>query len=357
MNDLKFGVVLGDLTMSAAECVRLGPKVEDWGYESIWLCDHLIDIDGAIADPYAVFGYLAALTKKIFFCAAVSDCQRIHPSKMAHIIATLDEISEGRIGLGIGAGEAMSTVPFGLPFEDDPAVRLQRLREYIQVVKLLWSSSGDNPVNFAGEHYTLSDAWIDQKTYTQPHPPIYVGALGSRAASRLTAELGDGWMPFFSSPGYYKKRLDYIREHAASKGRDPNAIEPTSWVYMVITDDTALAQKTLNELAIFCLVERGSLKHEGFDLSKFPSKRYNFSRLVVSDSEPIEDLVEAASSVPTELVKKMHAVGTVDEMIEFYTAQIEAGAQHFMINPAGSPDVDATLEQFATRVMPVLKKL
>ena len=357
MTDLKFGVCLGDLLTPASECVRLGPKVEEWGYDSIWMCDHLIDIDGAVADPYAVFGYLAALTKRVSFCAAVSDCQRIHPSKMAHIIATLDEISGGRIALGIGAGEAMSTLPFGLPFEDDPAVRLQRLREYIQVVTALWSSSADSPVNFSGEHYTLDNAWIDQQTVTKPHPPIYVGALGSRAASRLTAEFGDGWMPFFSSPGYFKKRLDYIRGHAATCGRDPDAIEPTSWVYMVITDDAELAQKTLDDLAIFCLVERGSLKHEGFDLSQFPSKVYNFSRLVVSDSAPIEDLVKAASSVPTELVKKMHAVGTVDEMIDFFSAQIEAGAEHFIINPAASPNADETLELFATRVMPELKKL
>ncbi len=65
MHDLKFGVVLGDLTMSASECIRLGPKVENWGYDSIWMADHLIDIDGAVADPYTVFGYLAARTQNV----------------------------------------------------------------------------------------------------------------------------------------------------------------------------------------------------------------------------------------------------------------------------------------------------
>ena len=181
MTDVKYGVAIGDMTMSASECIRLGPKIEQWGYDSIWMADHLIDIDGAVADPYALFGYLAAVTKTLFFCAAVSDCQRIHPSKMAHMIATLDEISGGRIGLGIGAGEAMSTVPFGLPFEDDPKIRLERMHEYIQVVKLLWSSSNKNPVNFSGVHYTLTEAWIDQQTVTKPHPPVYVGAQLSSA--------------------------------------------------------------------------------------------------------------------------------------------------------------------------------
>jgi alkanesulfonate monooxygenase SsuD/methylene tetrahydromethanopterin reductase-like flavin-dependent oxidoreductase (luciferase family) len=356
MTDVKYGVAIGDLTMSASECVRLGPKVEGWGYDSIWMCDHLIDLDGAIADPYALFGYLAAVTEKVFFCAAVSDCQRIHPSKMAHMIATLDEISGGRIGLGIGAGEAMSTIPFGLPFEDDPKIRLERLREYIEVVKLLWSSSSESPVNFSGNHYTLNHAWLDQKTHTKPHPPIYVGALGSNAALRITAELGDGWMPFFSTPGYYTKRLDYLKAHAAGSGRDPESIEPTGWVYLVITDDAELAEATLKELAMFCVVERGSLKHAGFDLSKLPSKEYNFSRLVLGDDSKLEPVVKAAGEIPMDLVKKMHAVGTVQEVTEFFQAQIDAGVRHFIVNPCASPDVDATLEAFSSKVMPRLKK-
>ena len=355
MSDVKFGVALGDLTMSARECARLGPKVEEWGYDSIWMADHLIDIDGAVADPYALFGYLAALTKKIFFCAAVSDCQRIHPSKMAHMIATLDEISEGRIGLGIGAGEAMSTIPFGLPFEDDPTIRLQRLREYIEVVKLLWSSSPANPVSFSGRHYSLTDAWLDQKTYAKPHPPIHVGALGSKAALRIAAELGDGWMPFFSTPGYYRQRLAYIQEQARVHGRHADAIEPSVWVYLVITDDEDLATKTLKELAIFCIAERGSLKHAGFDLSSLPSKDYNFSRLVVNDSTKIDVLAKAADDIPMDLVKKMHAVGTVAEVAEFFDAHIGAGVRHFIINPCASADVDATLRTFSEEVMPRLK--
>ena len=107
MRNIKYGVCLGDMTMSASETVRLGPQVEKWGYDAIWMADHVIDIEGAIADPYTVFGYLSALTERITFCAAVSDCQRIHPAKMAHMIGTLDEISGGRAALGIGAGEAM----------------------------------------------------------------------------------------------------------------------------------------------------------------------------------------------------------------------------------------------------------
>lgn len=340
--------------MSASETVRLGPLVEAWGYDAIWMADHLIDIDGAVADPYAVFGYLAAVTRRVSFCAAVSDCQRIHPAKMAHIVATLDEISGGRAGLGIGAGEAMNTQPFGLPFEDDPSIRLQRLREYIEVVKAVWSASADAPASYAGTHYRLDEAWIDQPTVTRPHPPVHVGALGSKAGLRIAAELGDGWMPFFSTPEYYRKRLDYVHEHARGCGRDPATIEPSVWVYLVVTEDAALAEQILGELAIFSVAERGSLKHAGFDLSALPSARYNFSRLVVSDGASVETLAEAAARVPRALNKRMHAVGTAEEVAELFKAHIAAGVRHFIINPCASPDVDATLRAFSEEVRPNL---
>jgi len=356
MSAIKFGIVLGDLTMPARECVRLGPEVERLGYDSIWMADHLLDIDGAVADPYVVFGYLAALTERVTFCAAVSDCQRIHPSKMAHMVATLDDISGGRAALGIGAGEAMSTLPFGLPFEDDPAIRLERLREYIQVVKLLWTSSVNTRVHFAGRHYRLDDAWLDQKPRTRPHPPIHVGALGSNAALRLTAELGDGWQPFFSTPAYYTKRLNYLKAHATHVGRDPDSIEPSVWVYLVITDDREQAEKTLRDLAIFSLAERGSLKHAGFDFSRLPSKDYHFARLLVSDNAKIGALAEAAAAIPLDLVRSMHAVGTVAEVSAFFARHIEAGARHFLINPCASPDVEGTLARFSREVMPGLRR-
>ena len=356
MSEVKYGVCLGDMTMSASECIRLGPKVEQWGYDSVWMADHLLDIDGAVADPYAVFGYLAAVTERLTFCAAVSDCQRIHPSKMAHIVATLDEISGGRVGLGIGAGEAMSTLPFGLPFEDDPKIRLARLREYIQVVKELWSASADNPVSFSGDHYTLTDAWLDQKTITKPHPPIHVGALGSNTALRITAELGDGWQPFFSTPEYYTKRLNYLREHAAQFGRDADAIEPSVWVYIHITDDEQEAEQILKNLAPFCVAERGSLKHAGFDMSKLPSREYHFARLVVSDESKFGALMAAAEQIPLELVKKMHAIGTADAVAAFFAGHVEAGARHFIINPCMSPDPAGALAAFSAQVLPQLKR-
>ncbi|MCZ6772819.1 MAG: hypothetical protein O7G83_12710, partial [Proteobacteria bacterium] len=65
-------------------------------------------------------------------------------------------------------------------------------------------------------------------------------------------------------------------------------------------------------------------------------------------------LVEAAGNIPLDILRQMHCVGTVEQVIEYFDAQIQAGVCHFLINPAASPDVDATLEAFSTHVKPQL---
>lgn len=122
----------------------------------------------------------------------------------------------------------------------------------------------------------------------------------------------------------------------------------------MITDDPAVADEKLTGLAPFCVAERGSLKHAGFDLSSLPAREYGFTRLVVSDSDKLDGLVEAATRIPRELVGRMHAVGKVDEVTAFYRRHIDAGVRHFIINPCLSPDPEATLEAFARQVLPRL---
>src|SRR5712692_2078095 len=141
---MKMGMIIGDV--SPTESVEHAVLAEKLGFESVWFSDHLIDAGGITIDPYTTMGAIAAKTSRLKMCAAVSDTQRVHPAKLAHMVATLSDISRGRVWLGIGAGEAMNVVPFGMPFEE-PKGRTQRLAEAIQVIKLLWRSSSKSPAS------------------------------------------------------------------------------------------------------------------------------------------------------------------------------------------------------------------
>ena len=190
ISNFKIGTTLDFIPPT--EAVQLGLYCEKVGFDSLWAVDHLIDNGGMKPEPWTTMSAIGAQTRKISFATGVTDAQRSHPARTAHSVATLAEITEGRASLGIGAGEAMNLVPFGLPF-DKASVRAQRLAEAIQVIRLLWSSTqSEAGFSFRERHFQLQNAWLD--TPTKYSPKIYVGALGGSYGLKVAGEFGDGWI-------------------------------------------------------------------------------------------------------------------------------------------------------------------
>ena len=188
---MRFGIILGDMH-PADRAARCGILAEKYGFHIVLIPDHIVDINGARIDCWTVLGAIAINTSKIMLSPGVTDIHHVTPAKTAQITATLDELSSGRAILALGTGEAMNIVPFGLEFEK-PEDRVLRLREYVEVVKLLWMSSRDNLTYYKGRFYSLNEAFIDQRCVRLPHPPIYIGDFRSKRMMRLIGELADGW--------------------------------------------------------------------------------------------------------------------------------------------------------------------
>ena len=111
---LKFG--LAEVSVEPQQAVEDGVLAEKAGFDSIWVPDHIVDVNGDKMEPWTVLSAIAVQTKKVKLGPAVTDTQRSHPSRTAHVATTLNHISKGRVLLGIGAGEAMNVVPYGLPW-------------------------------------------------------------------------------------------------------------------------------------------------------------------------------------------------------------------------------------------------
>ena len=173
LRDLRFGYVISEVTPT--EALEIGVMAEKYGFDSVMAPDHMIDFDACRIDPWVVLSAIGARTEKLFLCPSVVDYQRCHPAKTAQIVATLDYITNGRAGLGIGSGEAMNTVPYGIEWEAPPA-RIEKLEEAVRVIKELWTATKAKPANFQGRHHKLVNAWLDQTTIKKPHPPIYIGS-------------------------------------------------------------------------------------------------------------------------------------------------------------------------------------
>jgi phthiodiolone/phenolphthiodiolone dimycocerosates ketoreductase len=353
----RFGLIAGGEPpfATATEIVDLATRAEKDAYDSVWVPDHLVDIDGSMADPWSTIGYLSAVTRRIQFYTAVTDYQKVHPAKLAQIIATLDELSHGRMTLGIGAGEKMNNSPFGVAWDPAP-VRVEKLGEYIQVMRRIWGASAQSPASFEGKHFSLEEAWIDQKTFTKPMPRIIVGAMGGSRMLHLIGQLGDGWLPPPMTPDVYRRKLATIDESARDAGRDPSKVERAYWMYVVADDgsskstipDFLRAMKPMIATLSPAIVEAEA----GVKLAKMQVET-NFQRLVVS-KKVVRELEDQAQAIPDSLVEKMCAVGTPDQIIASFEKAVAAGAEHFCLT-VGRGNADYNMKVMREKVLPYFR--
>jgi probable F420-dependent oxidoreductase len=169
---------------SAAEWRDKARKLEDLGYDTLYMPDHFIDT--ALA-PMPAMAMALAHTTTLRACALVLANDYKHPAIVAKEVATMDVLSDGRADLGVGAGWMQTDYDaLGLPY--DPAgVRVDRLEEALTVVKGCWTGE---PFSFRGSHYTITDYSAIPKPMQSPRPGILVGG-GAPRVLRLAGREAD----------------------------------------------------------------------------------------------------------------------------------------------------------------------
>jgi phthiodiolone/phenolphthiodiolone dimycocerosates ketoreductase len=321
LTHLRFGyVVVGTDPRDAIDQSVLAEKLR---FDIVWIPDHFTDMDGDKLEPWTVLSAIATQTRKIKLGSAVTDTQRSHPARTAHSVASVDTISRGRAILGIGAGEAMNIVPFGLPW-DMPSCRISRLEEAIQVIQLLWTSSRENPVNFTGVHFRLTDAFLALQPVQKPHPPIYVGAFSSKKALQVVGRRGNGWYAWLNTPESFKERWTTIREAAKSVGRSPIQIEPTSHLMMALPRNQAERKEALMAGKTVLLMEKTTLARLGYN---HDIKQYQNLSVFPQD---VAQIKRAAVDVHDEIVHEVIAIG-VNEIKKKINDLADVGVRSFAI--------------------------
>jgi len=217
---MEFGVVLHVSATYAnwSTLLNITKEAERLGYDSVWVSDHFISPGGRhyALEAWTVLSALAPLTHKIKLGTYVLCNQFRHPSTLAKMASTLDNISKGRLELGIGAGWFRDEhTAFGFAWNKH-STRVERLKEAIETIKKLWT---ENQVTYAGKYYQLKKATLEPKTFQKPHPPIWVGG-NSNAIMKVVAEVGDGWIPVLPTPEQLADGTSRIREGMKQVGRD-----------------------------------------------------------------------------------------------------------------------------------------
>jgi len=222
---MQFGIVLH---VSAAYAnwdtfLTIAKEAEKLGYDSAWVSDHFISPNGRRygLETWTVLSALASSTRRIRLGTYVLCNQFRHPSLLARMVSTLDNISGGRLELGIGAGwskEEHTTFGFGW---EKHSVRIERLRETIEIMKKLWT---ENHVSFDGEYFQLKDATLEPKPFQKPYPSLWVGG-NSEAIRKIVAELGDGWIPVLPTPKQLANGVLQIKDIMKRVGREPQKLQ------------------------------------------------------------------------------------------------------------------------------------
>lgn len=331
----------------AIEAVRLGVLSEKLGFNSFWVNDHLMDLSGTMIDPWTTISAISVQTRKIILGSSVTDTQRSHPAKTAQVVATLNEISGGRVVLGIGAGEAMNLVPFGISF-DRPEVRIQRLAEAVQVIRALWSSSQERPVSFRGKFYQLRNAWLDQKVGRAPR--IYVGVFGARKGLEVVGNYADGWLPWVNTPETFRERCSMIRKAARKAGRDERTLDFVAPIYTTLTRDRRRLRRVLNVVKQVLVIERNTLRKLGFSP---PAQLGATYQTILVRKSVNETLAKLQDSIPDEVAERFLAHGSPSQILERIDEFREAGATHLVVQFL--ENMEPQMGAFSKKILPMIR--
>jgi F420-dependent oxidoreductase-like protein len=218
----------GGPARSGATLVEIARTAEDCGFDRIGVADHLWQhpiMGGPEADElecYTTLAFLAANTSQVNLTAMVTGVHFRYPGVLAKTVTTLDVLSGGRAGFGIGAGHYEEEARgLGIPFPPLKE-RFEMLEETVQVCLQMWSGD-ERP--FEGKHYQLERPLNVPQSLTRPHPPIMIAGDGERKTLRLVARYADACS---LRPGpEVPRKLDVLRRHCEDEGREYEEIEKT----------------------------------------------------------------------------------------------------------------------------------
>lgn len=309
--------------------MELGYLADDLGYDSLWVADHLmLGAEGAILEGWTVLAGLATRTRRARLGMLHQAHYLRHPSVTAKMVATLDQISGGRLLYFLDAGRnAREQLAYGLPRGADPATVLEQVAEGLDLCRALWAA--DSPLDFEGHWYRLSQALCTPPPVQRPHPPLWFGE-GEAGLTELTARVAQGWNSTPVPPAEFGARVQALRGACSRVGRAFEEIEISVELQILLAPDEAGLRAALGELAR--IAERHGSEPN-------PQWRSYAKHGGVRPALP-------------------HATvwGTPDEIVSQLAGYVREGATHFLLWFLDAP-TESGMRLFASEVAPRLRAM
>jgi probable F420-dependent oxidoreductase len=229
----------GDGEFDPAEFRNYFAGVEQLGYESAWAQENVLSSSAQLS-PLEAMTYAAACTERMRLGCVVFVSTLHSPVHLAKSLASLDQLSGGRIDVGLGTGgKHRQFAAFGMSADRYVA----RFAEGVQLMKALWTQPR---VTFDGEFWQLSDVAMEPKPVQKPYPPIWIGANGATALRRAV-RIGDGFFGAGSAPtSRFAEQVTIVRAALAEADRDPASFQIAKRLYIAVDDNSERARERIN---------------------------------------------------------------------------------------------------------------
>ena len=312
--------------LDVQRCMQLGKLAEDLGYGSLWVADHLmLGADDAILEGWTTLAALAGMTQTARLGIIHYNNVFRHPAFTAKMVATLDQISGGRMIHFVDFGNnAREYLAYGMLEDIAREERIARMIEGLALTQLLWRA--DAPVTFHGAHYITQNAVCAPKPLQQP-VPIWMGEVWPGMVE-ATVKYADAWNSTPAPTTELQRRLNLLADECQRQGRDFDSLEKTLEMQVLIAPTLAALREKLGRM-----------------LALAPSTE-------TPDQQLLAFVNGETDALPDEVTTSWWA-GTPEQVTTRVRECVSLGFTHFMLWFVDAPD-DSGMRLFAEQVMPEL---
>lgn len=303
---MHFGVVLPHFREYASpESIgEVAVAVEELGYDSAWVMDHVVVPDvpearqfsGLVYDPFLTLAYVAAKTERIRLGTSALIVPYRSPLVQAKLISTLDALCHGRLTIGVGVGWfSQEFEALGVPFGQRGAL----MDEYLEAMRVLWTSDG--AASFDGPTVHFENVLCEPKPVQSPHPPFWIGG-GSEAALNRTAKFGSDWHPSIRYYDSIEDKAARLRQLAAIERRDPPGIKMRAALHM--TSNKTKAEQQGNLIGTPEEVRRAIHRYADAGVDGFVLDTFYGSALV--EQKNVDDILATLEDFAEKIMPEFH---------------------------------------------------
>jgi F420-dependent oxidoreductase-like protein len=305
MRKLSMGVLwTGDNT---EQVIRDAKLADEAGVEALFVAETWGH------DAFTLLTLLARDTRRIQLGTSIVNIYSRSPGAMAQHFATLDQLSGGRMLIGLGTSgpnviEHFHGVKFDKPFT--------RMREYVEIIDQLLRGQ---KLNYSGEVFQLSRGFTLRFTPVRPHIPIWIASITPKSVKQ-TATIADGWMPIFLPKPRWADQLGQFADAVHAAGRDPKDVRVRCPYLVTVTDQPGRAVAARRANAAFYIARMGEFYYE-----HFVRMGYKVAADVVRAAWAQGGSEAGAAALPDELVDQLGFAGELDACCDALDAAAAAG--------------------------------